>query len=106
MLQIIKNQIRLTRGDTGIFNVHVTDTAGEPYELQEGDEIRFTVRKTPTSGDIFIQKSGPEIILNPEDTARMQFGKYSYDVELTREDGTVDTVIPPTSFELLQEVTY
>ena len=106
MLKIEDNKIQLTRGDTGIFNVEILDDAGNPYELDDGDMLRFTVRKSPTSGDIFIQKAGQEIIIEPEDTARLSYGKYVYDIELTRADGTVDTIIPPTLFEIMQEVTY
>lgn len=107
MFVIDDTKIQITRGDTGIFSVSLTDEEGEPYDLQEGDTLRFTVRKSPTSGDIFIQKSdGPEVILSPEDTAKLSYGKYVYDIELTKADGTVDTVVPPATFEILPEVTY
>ena len=108
MLEVTKNKIKLTRGDTGIFNVHVKDADNEDYELQEGDVLRFTLRKTPKSGDVFIQKvvTGAEIVISPEDTQKMTFGTYYYDLELTKSDGTVDTIIPPMTFELLEEVTY
>jgi hypothetical protein len=107
MLEVLKNEVRMTRGDTAIFDLEITDPAGEPYELQDGDVVRFTIRKTPGSGDIFVSKTGGiEIIIDPADTAKIPFGRYCYDVELTKADGTVDTIIPPTKFEICEEVTY
>ena len=106
MLSIIKNQISMTRGDTAILHVDLAYPDGTPYDLQEGDVVRFTVRKNPGAGDKLIEKTGLEIIIDPADTAKMPFGKYAYDIEVTRENGIVDTVIPPTLFELCEEVTY
>ena len=108
MLQVTKNKIQLTRGDTAILSVSITSPDGTEYTLEEGDIIRFTVRKTPKSGDIFISKTltEKEIPLSTDDTKHMQFGTYFYDIELTKASGDVDTVIVPTVFEVLEEVTY
>ena len=43
--------------------------------------------------------------IEPEDTKFLSFGKYLYDVELTTASGDVYTVIVPTTFEVLKEVT-
>lgn len=42
----------------------------------------------------------------PTDTNDLTFGKYIYDVQLTTNDGDIYTVIEPTVFELMKEVTY
>lgn len=101
-----KNEIAIVRGDTGKFKVDITDAKGEPYDLEPGDQLTLTVRKTPSSDDILIQKHGDEIEFTPENTARLPYGRYVYDLELRLADGQVDTIIQPTLFEILPEVTY
>ena len=48
---------------------------------------------------------GAAIHIRPEDTKELSFGKYLYDIQLTTADGDIYTVIPPTTFEILKEVT-
>lgn len=40
------------------------------------------------------------------DTNTLDFGKYKYDVQLTTESEEVYTIIEPSIFEILPEVTY
>ena len=47
-----------------------------------------------------------EFVIEPEDTSGLDFGNYVYDVELTLADGTVNTIIPPSTFKVMGEVTY
>lgn len=44
------------------------------------------------------------LTLNPEDTKDFDFGKYVYDIQLTKEDGTVDTFITKTTIKITEEV--
>ena len=44
MFRIFKNKIFLTRGDSAIFTLTITDTNGDEYTPAEGDEITFTVK--------------------------------------------------------------
>lgn len=50
----------------------------------------------------------PEIIFKilPEDTSILEFGDYTYDVEIKTFDNDVYTIIPPSKFVLEPEVTY
>ena len=36
----------------------------------------------------------------------MRFRSYYYDIQLTRADGTVKTIIPPSMFTVKGEITY
>ena len=56
-----------------------------------------SVQKVVTRSSIFR--------IQPTDTSKLSFGKYLYDVQITTEAGDVYTVIRPTTFELLTEVT-
>lgn len=111
MLEVDSNGIiQLTRGDTAKLSIDITNDVSETdYILQEDDVLRFTVKKSTSTKDISFQKvcQGDNLIhIEPGDTNELPYGGYVYDVELTRSNGDVYTVIPPTKFILLKEVTW
>lgn len=101
--------IELTRGDTARLTVSITnDTAGELYEIAPEDTLILSVKKNITDDEPCLQKTvtgGNAIHIEPEDTAKLAFGKYTYDVQLVTASKDVYTVIVPTTFEILKEVT-
>lgn len=116
MFNIKNNKIELTRGDSAFAEVSMLDQSGEPYAPQEGDRIRFIlksdwmnpgrsayvdkrplVEKSISTDDMMLR-------LAPDDTKRLPFGKYRYDIEITFADGYVDTFINNELFTLLPEV--
>lgn len=105
MIKVSKGDISIVRGDTGPIHITILNSDQTEHELQTGDIVTFTVREDPLS-DILIQKQGQDIIILPEDTSSLEFGQYCYDVQLTMNDGTVDTIIPMKTFTILEEVTY
>lgn len=110
MLNITENRISLTRGDTAYLDIEVK-IDGNAYELQEDDTLTLTVKKKPSDTDsepILIQKViyGETLFhIEPSDTAELPFGKYKYDVQLNKANGDVFTIIEPTLFIVLEEVT-
>lgn len=111
MLYILTDgTIRLTRGDTAKLTVSISNSSSEdPYVIQPSDILRFTVRKTVKDPVICFQKEiigSALFIINPSDTEDLSFGQYKYDVELTNAAEEVYTVIAPTTFEVMPEVTY
>lgn len=102
--------IRLTRGDTARLSVSIMDdTTGLPYAIKESDEVRLTVKKSVKDSSSCFQKvlvGSSDFYIRPSDTNNLSFGKYVYDVEVTTDGGDVFTVIEPSSFEIMQEVTY
>lgn len=102
--------IRLTRGDTARLTVSVVnDINGQPYEIASTDILYLTVRKKVKDPNYCFQKKliGSNLFhIEPEDTEELDFGNYVYDVQLTRENGDIYTVIEPTRFEVMTEVTY
>lgn len=102
--------IRLTRGDTAVLSVVITNEVNyEEYVVQEDDTLTLSVRKTANDPTLCFSVStigSSTFRIKPSDTAKMNFGKYKYDVQLTRANGDVHTVIGPVTFEILQEVTY
>ena len=102
------NYIQLTRGDTARLTVTITNDNGEAYEIQNGDKLTLTLKKTVKDAEPVMTKTitGTDIFhIEPSDTSGLSFAKYKYDVELTTFDGDVYTVIPPSTFEILEEVT-
>lgn len=102
----------MTKGDTCILSVGIVDTDGNTYEPQEGDTIRFALKKSYNDARPLILKDIPidtmELRLEPSDTKSLDAGsvkgKYVYDIELTKEDGTVDTFIARAEWLILEEV--
>ena len=103
------NTVRLTRGDTAYLQLPiVNDVTLEPYIVAEDDTLILSVKRTVKDTEVCFQKTvkGTDIFhIKPEDTRQCEFGKYKYDVQLTTSSGEVYTVIEPTCFEILTEVT-
>ena len=106
-VKIQGNKIHLTRGDTLRVTVGITQD-GEAYAPVEGDSVRFALKRDLDDPNPLILRDIPidtlQLILVPEDTKPLDFGKYWYDVELTKADGTVDTFIGPERFYITEEV--
>ena len=107
------NEIQLTRGDTAYLQVPLmnlgVDGEETEYTMAEDDILTLTVRVTADDSTICFQKSSigtNTFRIMPEDTQDYSFGKYKYDVQLTKANGDVHTVIEPACFKILPEVTY
>lgn len=102
--------IRLTRGDTARLTVPITNEMDNRiYEMDPNDTLAFTIKKNVKSDTSLVQKiciGSNTFHIAPTDTEELSFGKYVYDVQLTKTNGDVYTVIEPKTFELLPEVTY
>ena len=101
-----KVNITMTRGDSE----SITVRCSVPFDT--GDTVYFTVREDAES-EISLQKiitdfpGGEAVIgIDPQDTEPLDFGTYVYDIQVTRADGTVTTLIVPSKFKLNEEVTY
>ena len=105
--------ISMIRGDTETIKVSCKNDKGESIPFEDGDILYFTVKQSVNTEQKEIQKvitEFPEgiayINITPDDTKSMGFKKYYYDIQLTRADGTVKTIIPPSIFAIKGEVTY
>lgn len=106
-------KITLVQGDTGIIRMKISD-----YELSQGDEVRFAIVNKANPSILLCQHSDTKIVLekqvtvfekdgsarikiSPYDTEYLQPGKYLYEIQVKTKDGRVDTVVPLTSFTLM-----
>lgn len=98
-----KGNIAGPRGDSGIIPVYISN-----YKIQNDDKLTFTVRKnTEQNSEILIQKiskGSNTIIILPEDTEKLEYGSYPYDVELRTANGDVTTFC--RKMIITEEVTY
>ena len=99
-------KITLVRGDSLHLKINIYIDK-EPYTPQNGDAVRFAMKQTYQNSRVLIHKDIPietmELHLDPSDTKKLQFGKYVYDIEITFDNGDVDTFISG-DFELTPEV--
>ena len=104
------NTIHLTRGDTARFSIgQIKNTiTNTNYTPTADDTVTMTIKKTTLDAAPCVQiivPGGEVLHIKPEDTKAMAFGKYVYDIQITMADGDVYTIVPPTTFDLLKEVT-
>ena len=108
MYKVEDNKITLTRGDSFYANVSIKNPDKSTYIPQEGDSVRFALKKRYTDPEPLIVKNIPTdsllLVLVPDDTKELPFGKYVYDIELTKANGDVDTFIYEETFEIAKEV--
>ena len=91
--------ITLTRGDTFSALITITDLNDNQYIAMKNDyndETPLLIKEIPIDTMI--------LTLNPEDTKHLPFGKYVYDIELTKATGEVDTFITKAILKLTEEV--
>lgn len=100
--------ITLTRGDTFKALVTITNVDGSPYMPQEGDHVRFAMKNDYNNKEPLVFKDIPidtmMLIIEPEDTKSLAFGKYVYDIQLTKSNGDVDTFITKAKINITEEV--
>jgi hypothetical protein len=108
MLVVTGNQIFLTRGDTLILTLALSNSDGSEYVPAEGDSIFFRLKKFATYPNLLIEKeidtSTMILQLNEADTAGLAFGDYHYEIEVVTAGGMHDTVIADELFTIGKEI--
>lgn len=102
-------KIIMTRGDTAKFNVTIKYlNNGVTYRPNESDTIRFSVKKYISDKSPVIIKEVPVssmiLVIDPQDTEKLNFGLYHYDMELVKENGETETFITDSVLEITSEV--
>lgn len=106
----VTHEMRLVRGDSAAIVIRCPD---EPFIA--GDKIEFSIRrKAKTERVVHItvldfeedDDGAAYIEIRPEHTSELEFGRYVYDIQLTKASGWVTTLIETSPFVLKEEVTY
>ncbi len=100
--------ITLTRGDTFRAVISIYEADGSAYTPADGDAIRFAMKANFQDPIPLLVKDIPtdtlELVLESADTKRLAFGKYVYDIQLTKANGDVDTFITKATIRITEEV--
>lgn len=100
--------ISLTRGDTLYAVLKLYNKEDERVVLGENDSVRFALKEEYEDVEpllvIDIPVDTMTLRIAPEDTKSLPFGTYLYDIQVTFENGDIDTVIPRKTFNLLEEI--
>lgn len=104
--------ISMIRGDSETITITCRDKKGVLIPFEDGDIVYLTVKKNIRESNKVFQKivttfdDGKAIIrILPSDTKGVSPYKYVYDIELNKSDGTVTTLVPPSTFEIVGDVT-
>lgn len=108
MVKIENGHIFLTRGDTFSCKVNIFNADGTEYIPESDDVIRFAMKRTIDDRKPVISKIIPNdtmiLAISSNDTKKLFFGDYLYDIQITFANGDVDTFIPVNTFTLEMEV--
>lgn len=106
-MKVTGTQLEMVRGDSESIRISVSGKDLEPTDFAE-----LTIRKSVKMAAVIHKKeyftngdNSVVISFAPEDTSKLSFGEYVYDVQLTY-GGNVKTVIAPSPFLIGEEVTY
>lgn len=102
MFYVNGTNIKLTRGDSATLSV-----ALDGYEMQDGDAMTLSCKFDPGKEEYLFQLTATDqtFTFTPETTAGLGFGAYRYDIQLTTSGGEIYTVIPVSSFTVMEEIT-
>lgn len=106
---LVGTTITLTKGDTFKRTLNLKKkTTGEPYIPTSGDSIRFAAKKKYKDDECVILFDIPYdtllVHITPAMTKDLAVGDYVYDIQITYENGDVDTFIPNAKLTLTDEV--
>lgn len=104
---ITQTDLRLTRGDSATLAIGLTDENGEEYKLKAGDKLALCAKRAVNDKAYAIQLQADEnaqFTFKPSDTAKLAYGSYYYDIQLTQANGNVYTVIPLSHIVITEEV--
>lgn len=113
-MKVQGTDLSMIRGDSETITVSCADINDQPLPFQVGDIVYFTVKERAIDVEKILQKivtvfetDGTAIVdIDPIDTTNLKFKTYIYDIQWVKEDGTVTTIVRPSKFTLLEEVTH
>ncbi len=110
MLHVIDGVIDFNKGDTVHLAVDLVDGSGTAYTLAEGDSLTLTIRELPNSSSpVLLQVANddgePSFTITAAQTAELDVGMYSCDIQLAMANGTIVTVYPDLTREQMGKQT-
>ena len=112
-MEFKNKDITIVRGDSGsiLVGMYTEDDVLIPFVA--GNTVYFTVKTDVNTATKIFQKSvttfsGGLATINilPADTKTTPLGRYVYDVQLTKSATDITTIVTPSPFIIVGEVTY
>lgn len=110
-MNVTGTEISMIRGNSESITLALEEN-GTSIPFESDDTVYFTIKKRLEDTENALQKvitvfdEGSAVIeITPEDTKSLELGEYIYDIQLTRADGKITTIIPPSLFLIEGEVT-
>lgn len=111
-MDVVGTTMKMLRGDSEYITVSVKDDVGQQIPFVTGDIVYMTVKKNVHMTEKAFQKKITSFIngdvyieILPGDTNNLSVGDYVYDIQVNRADGRVTTIVPPSTFILMGDVT-
>ena len=105
-------ELSMVRGDTEEILVGMKEKDGEAIAFIDGDTVYFTIKTSIYTDVKSLQKvvttfdDGKALILiDANDTKSKEYGLYRYDIQLSRANGKVTTLVEDSPFIIKGEVT-
>jgi len=95
------------RGDTGVIRVQMKlYENAPPFRFREGDTATLTIKKRLKDQPFILQKETTDgfFVMRHEDTAKIPYGVYFYDIKVRLKEGQYFTVAGPAQYHLLPSV--
>lgn len=100
-MRVVGTTLTMPQGDSETLKISCADSDGVAIPFVTGDTIYFSVKTKLSDTAYAFQKivttftDGSAIIyINPSDTESLSYNKdYLYDIQLTRADGTITTLV-------------
>lgn len=103
--------IEIVRGTSNTFEISITDSNDEQYNMTEGEVLVFGVKRKGNQEEVVILKKATESVdgvctieIDPSDTANLETGRYVYDVGL-QSGGDYFNIIGQSQFNIQPNVT-
>lgn len=82
--------LSMVRGTNGVFGIEITNPDGTPFMIVDGQKVVFALKKRPKDEERLIVKTTVNQVepgiyyleLFPEETLKLEPGKYYYDVSI------------------------
>lgn len=94
MFLVENNNITITKGDSGKFDLKFLNDDGTEYFASDTDKVVFSVKKTKDKfSPLIMAKTGEKIVLDAKETEQIPSGNYVYDVVIETNAGERYTAI-------------
>lgn len=112
-MEFKNRDITIVRGDSGSILVGMYNEDGTVVPFVTGDTVYFTVKTDVNTVTKIFQKTITTfsdglatVDILPADTKTTPLGRYVYDVQLSKSATNITTLVVPSPFIIVGEVTY